>query len=111
MFTTYSHALWFCLASGLETRNPFQNRQEKNEKKDFYFSSRPKIFLTRKEKRACPRKTKKFRRRVVRDSRDQSIHIVMGATPDLTELTRARNFSIFGVPLGCRPNAGEAHQK
>jgi hypothetical protein len=31
MFTTYSHALCFCLASGLETRNHFQNRQEKNE--------------------------------------------------------------------------------
>ena len=29
MFTTYSHALLFCLASGLETRNRFQNRQEK----------------------------------------------------------------------------------
>jgi hypothetical protein len=28
----------FCLASGLETRNRFQNRQEKNEKKEFYFS-------------------------------------------------------------------------
>ncbi len=31
MFTTYSHAFLFCLASGLETRNRFQNRQEKNE--------------------------------------------------------------------------------
>jgi hypothetical protein len=40
------------LASGLETRNPFQNRQEKNE---FYFSSPKKIFLTKKTKRACPR--------------------------------------------------------
>jgi hypothetical protein len=50
----------FCLASGLETRNRFQNRQEKNEKKEFYFSSRTKIFLTRKEKRACPRKQKNF---------------------------------------------------
>ena len=97
--------------AGLRLEIPFKIDKKKNEKKDFYFSSRSKIFLTRKEKRACPRKTKKFRRRIVRDSRDQSIHIVMGATPDLTELTRARNFSIFGVPLGCRPNAGEAHQK
>jgi hypothetical protein len=32
----------FCLASGLETRNRFQNRQEKNE---FYFSLRTKNFL------------------------------------------------------------------
>jgi hypothetical protein len=46
----------FCLASGLETRNRFQNRQEKNE---FYFSSREKIFLTRKQKDACPRENKK----------------------------------------------------
>jgi len=33
------------LASGLETRNPFQNRQEKNE---FYFLAAIKIFLTKK---------------------------------------------------------------
>ncbi|PYJ24104.1 MAG: hypothetical protein DME99_00480 [Verrucomicrobia bacterium] len=45
MFTTYSHALCSFLASGLETRNRFQNRQEKNE---FYFSSRTKNFLTKK---------------------------------------------------------------
>src|SRR6266581_1519429 len=32
-------------ASGLETRNPFRNRQEKNE---FNFFGREKIFLTRK---------------------------------------------------------------
>ena len=44
------------LASGLETRNRFQNRQEKN---SIYFSSARKIFLTRKRKRACPRKNKK----------------------------------------------------
>jgi hypothetical protein len=108
----------FCLASGLEIRNRFQNRQEKNEKKEFYFSSRTKIILTRKEKRACPRKNKnKFRRGFVREKRqslqrgDRSIHIAMGATPDLTELTGARNFPTFGVPLGCRPDAGKAHQK
>jgi hypothetical protein len=45
----------FFLASGLETRNRFQNRQEKNEKKEFYFSSREKIFLTGKQKHVCPR--------------------------------------------------------
>src|SRR6266446_5297135 len=45
------------LASGLETRNPFQNRQEKN---SIYFSSAKKNFLTRKRKRACPRKNKKI---------------------------------------------------
>ena len=101
----------FCLASGLETRNRFQNRQEKNEKKEFYFSSRTKIFLDWKRETGVSEENKKFRRRVVRDRSDQSIHIAMGATPDLTESTRARNFLTFGVPLGCRPNASEAHQK
>src|SRR5207249_1623845 len=43
-------------ASGLETRNPFRNRQEKNE---FNFFGREKIFLTRKRKRACRGRTKK----------------------------------------------------
>jgi hypothetical protein len=56
MFTTYSHALCPALASGLETRNPLQNRQEKNE---FNFFGRQKIFLTTKTKRACPREKKK----------------------------------------------------
>jgi hypothetical protein len=38
-------------------------------KKEFYFSTQTKFFLTRKEKDACPRKNKKeFRRRLfVRD--------------------------------------------
>jgi hypothetical protein len=44
------------LASGLETRNQFENRQEKNE---FYFSSPRKIFLTKKARRACPREKQK----------------------------------------------------
>src|SRR4029077_13503937 len=77
----------FCLASGLETRNRFQNRQEKNEKKEFYFSSRTKIFLDWKRETGVSEENKEFRRRVVRDRSDQSIHIAMGATPDLTELT------------------------
>ena len=41
------------LASGLETRNPLRNRQEKNE---FYFQSRRKIFLTKKMRRACSKR-------------------------------------------------------
>jgi hypothetical protein len=45
------------LASGLETRNPSQNRQEKNE---FYFLVAQKFFLTKKRKRACPRENKKI---------------------------------------------------
>jgi hypothetical protein len=96
----------------------FKIDKKKNEKKEFYFSSRTKIFLTGKKKGACPRETKKeFRRRFVRDRRQslqrgaRSVHIAMCAPPDLTELTPARNFPTFRVPLGCRPNAGEAHQK
>ena len=44
------------LASGLETRNRFQNRQEKNK---LYFSLSTKNFLTKKPKHACPRKNRK----------------------------------------------------
>jgi hypothetical protein len=40
------------LASGLEIRNRFQNRQEKNK---FYFSLSKKNFLTKKLERACAR--------------------------------------------------------
>jgi hypothetical protein len=43
------------LASGLETRNPLQNRQEKNE---FYFSSPKKFFLTKKRNARVRGKTK-----------------------------------------------------
>jgi hypothetical protein len=44
------------LAGGLETRNPFQNRQEKNE---FYFFGREKIFLTKKGNARVRGRTKK----------------------------------------------------
>jgi len=44
------------LASGLETRNQLENRQEKNE---FIFHRQEKIFLTKKTKRACPRENEK----------------------------------------------------
>jgi hypothetical protein len=45
------------LASGLETRNPLQNRQEKNE---ILFFGDEKIFLTKKWKDASPRENKKL---------------------------------------------------
>jgi len=46
----------------------FKIDKKKNEKKEFYFSSQTKFFLTRKEKNTCPRKNKKeFRRRFVPD--------------------------------------------
>jgi hypothetical protein len=89
----------------------FKIDKKKNEKKEFYFSSRTKIFLTRKEKRACPRKTKKIGAELFVTEAINPFTSPWFATPDLTESTRARNFSTFGVPLGCRPNAGEAHQK
>jgi hypothetical protein len=44
------------LASGLETRNQLRKRQEKNE---FYFRLRQKIFLTKKMEHAGRRETKK----------------------------------------------------
>ena len=34
------------------------------------------------------------------------IHIALGAIPDLTELTRARNFLASRVPLGWRSKCG-----
>jgi len=37
----------------------FKIDKKKNEKKEFYFSSRTKIFLTRKEKRVLPGENKK----------------------------------------------------
>ena len=49
------------LASGLETRNRSQNRQEKNE---FLFLIAKKKFLTRKPKHACPRKNRNVTRSI-----------------------------------------------
>jgi hypothetical protein len=46
MFTTYSHALWIVLASGLEIRNQLRKQQEKNE---FNFQFRQKNFLDAKK--------------------------------------------------------------
>jgi len=60
MFTTYSHAFLFCLASGLETRNRFQNRQEKNELYlKFYFHPGQKFSSLEKEARVLGEKTKR----------------------------------------------------
>src|SRR5207244_5472129 len=54
--------------AGFRLEIAFKIDKKKNEKKEFYFSSRTKIFLTRKEKHACPRETKKQSRRgFVRD--------------------------------------------
>jgi hypothetical protein len=102
----------FCLASGLETRNRSRNRQEKNE---FYFSSRPKIFLTGKWKQTCPRENKKEscygsvreRRTDAVERRSIPSHRRDVVPPDLTELTRARNFPASRVPLGCRSKCGQ----
>jgi hypothetical protein len=95
----------------------FKIDKKKNEKKEFYFSSQTKIFLTRKQKHACPRKNKKeFRRRFVRDGSYRcseaiiSIHIAVNAVPDLTELPQARNFPASRVPLDGNQNAGHAHE-
>jgi hypothetical protein len=44
--------------AGLRLETAFKIDKKKNEKKEFYFLSRTKMFLTRKEKRTCPRKNK-----------------------------------------------------
>ena len=71
------------LASGLETRNHLRKRQEKNE---FYFRFRPKIFLTGKIKHVCRRENKKqcvaknFARvkpRRIRNRRDEQTSLLM----------------------------------
>ena len=112
------HKLFTCTLvssspAGLRLETAFKIDKKKNEKKEFYFSSRTKMFLTRKEKHACRRENKKeFCRGFVRDRRqslqrgDRSIHIAMGPTPDLTELARARNFPASRVALGCRSKCG-----
>jgi len=54
------HNLFTCVLvsaspAGLRLEIAFKIDKKKNEKKEFYFSSRTKLFLTRKEKRAFPR--------------------------------------------------------
>jgi adenylate cyclase class IV len=85
----------------------FKIDKKKNEKKEFYFSSQTKIFLTRKRNTRVREKNKKeFRRQFVGDGSRRcseaikSIHVAVAAIPDLTELTRARNFPASRVPLG-----------
>jgi hypothetical protein len=106
MFTTYSHALCPVLASGLETRNPFQNRQEKNE---FYFLRRKKNFLTKKRKRACPREHKKidWPQPICRDAsplsiRNRSVELICiirpVRTPELTGLAYGAIFPASRMP-------------
>jgi hypothetical protein len=95
----------------------FKIDKKKNEKKEFYFSSLTKNFLTRKEKHECPRKNQKnfaadFLRDGSRGCREaiKSVHIAVNAIADLTELPHARNFPAFRVPLDGDQNAGDAHE-
>jgi len=59
----------------------FKIDKKKNEKKEFYFSSGTKMFLTRKGKRACPRKQKNFAAELFVREANQSIDIVMAELP------------------------------
>jgi len=96
------------LASGLETRNPFWNRQEKNE---FYFSSRQKIFLTKKLNSRVRGKTEEWlfaailaRHAIAIDQwsqlRTNLINRVLCDTPELTGMACARNFPARRAPHG-----------
>jgi hypothetical protein len=111
MFTTYSHALCFCSPAGLRLEIAFKIDKKKNEKKEFYFSSRTKISLTRKKKRTCPRENKKFLRLASPRRSDLPIHNAMASFRDLTELDRARNFSASIMLLGCRSKMRATHTK
>ena len=95
----------------------FKIDKKKNEKKEFYFSSLTKNFLTRKEKHECPRKNEKdFAVDFVGDGSRRcreaikSIHIAVNAIADLTELPHARNFPASRGPLNGDQNAGDAHE-
>jgi len=59
----------------------FKIDKKKNEKKEFYFSSRTKIILTKKRKRACPRKQKNFAAALFVREANQSIDIVVVQLP------------------------------
>jgi hypothetical protein len=59
--------------AGFRLEIGFKIDKKKMKKKNFIFHEPTKIFLTRKKKPACPRKTKKLRRRVARDRSDQSL--------------------------------------
>jgi hypothetical protein len=89
----------------------FKIDKKKNEKKEFYFSSRTKIFLTRKEKRTCPRENRKFLRLILARRSDLPIHTAVASLHDLTELDRARNFSASIMLLGCRSKMRATHTK
>jgi hypothetical protein len=102
IFQTCSQLIHTCfvvvLASGLETRNRLQNRQEKNE---FYFQFREENFLdaenelrvlSRSQHTACWKVFVRQRRPILnRCTKDFAADFV--AHPELTQSMCARNFS------------------
>jgi hypothetical protein len=73
---------------GLRLEIAFKIDKKKNQKNEFYFSSRTKIFLTRKRNKRVRGKTKKeYRRSFVRDRRqtlwrsDRSIRVAVTSLP------------------------------
>jgi hypothetical protein len=97
--------------AGLRLEIAFKIDKKKNEKKEFYFSSRTKIFLTTKEKRTCSRENKEFVRLILARRSDLPIHSAVATLRDLTELDRARNFSASIMLLDCRSKMRAAHTK
>jgi hypothetical protein len=98
MFTSYSHGLLVVLASWLETRNPSEKRQEKNE---FNFQFREENFLDAENElrvllgsqhTACWKVFVRQRRPILnRRTKDFAADFV--AHPELTQSMCARNFS------------------
>jgi hypothetical protein len=105
----FTRALVSSSPAGLRLEIAFEIDKKKNEKKEFYFSSRTKIFLTRKEKRTCPRENRKFLRLILAQRSGLSIHVAVANLRDLTELTRASNFPASRMPVDGDQNAG-AHE-
>ena len=85
------------LASGLETRNQLRKRQEKNE---FNFRLRPKIFLTGKMKHACRRENKKqcverklvSQPRRIRDRHNEQTSLLIGCASRVDQIRLCAQF-------------------
>ena len=99
--------------AGLRLETAFKIDKKKNEKKEFYFSSPTKMFLTRKRTGRVQKKQKGSSTSILSGTK---LTVIMkrvidshprGQTiPDLTELLRARTFPTSIVPLGWRSKCG-----
>jgi hypothetical protein len=102
MFTTYSHAHCPSSPAGLRLETRLKIDKKKNE---FYFLGREKIFLTKKRKRACPRKNKILfspadlpRRFAIVDWLQRRRADAFFPSPELTRLASGATFPASRVP-------------